>query len=72
MQLTLIGSAPIESQEKEGAMRNRRFRFEAPRVEVTREEILADLTYPVAPAEPGRRPSPRHTHHRPTRRKGRR
>jgi hypothetical protein len=42
-------------------MRSLRFRFETPRVELSREEIMADLLYPAAPPElngrHGRRPS---------------
>ncbi len=51
-------------------MRNRRFRYEPIKVEVTREEILADLLYPAA--APGERPSVRRTPSRRTRRQGRR
>jgi hypothetical protein len=45
-------------------MRNRRFRFEAPKVELTREEILADLTYPVGAPAAEDRPGPRRRHRR--------
>jgi hypothetical protein len=51
-------------------MRNRRFRYEPIKVEVTREEILADLLYPVATA--GERPSARRTPSRRTKRQPRR
>lgn len=52
-------------------MRNRRLRFEPIKVEVTREEILADLLYPTAPGN-GDRPAARRQPSRQPRRQARR
>ena len=53
-------------------MRNRRLRYEPTKIEVTREEILADLLYPAATTEAGARPRPRRDRSRRSRRQARR
>jgi len=52
-------------------MRNRRLHFEPIKIEVTREEILADLNYPAVAAADDRH-SARRPRRRPSRRPGRR
>ena len=52
-------------------MRHRRLRFEPAKIELTREEILADLLYPAAPGDAGRAASRRGRSRR-SRRQGRR
>jgi hypothetical protein len=53
-------------------MKSRRIQFEAPRIELTREEILADLLYPAASPEVEGRSNGRRPRQRPARRQGRR
>lgn len=53
-------------------MRNRRFRHEPIKVEVTREEILADLMYPAGTSGAEGRPPVRRDRSRRGRRQGRR
>jgi hypothetical protein len=52
-------------------MRNRRLQFEPIKIEVTREEILADLNYPAAVGAEDRQIA-RRPRRRRTRRQGRR
>ena len=52
-------------------MKSRRIQFETPRIELTREEILADLLYPAASTETDERHAARRRHPRRNRRRGR-
>jgi hypothetical protein len=63
--------APDVIHGKRATMRNRRLQFEPIKIEVTREEILADLNYPAATGTEDRQVA-RRSRRRRTRRQGRR